>query len=103
MTEEPSVGPGTQQQDVQGGGGSDGTAAEIQRGEEQGGMGEARAREVINEMSAVEQLALLQMEEESLAIVRRQLQELCYKLTIEEITLKQAKQQQQQQQEQQSE
>ena len=39
----------------------------------------------------VEQLALLQMEEESLVLARRQLQELYYKLTIEEITLKQAK------------
>ena len=47
--------------------------------------------EALGELSAVEQLALLQMEEESLVLARRQLQELYYKLTIEEITLKQAK------------
>lgn len=54
-------------------------------------MQEPRAEDVISEMNAVDQLSLLQLEEDSLIKQRRQLQELLYKLTIEEITLRQPK------------
>lgn len=54
-------------------------------------MQEPRAEDVISEMNAVDQFSLLQLEEDSLIKQRRQLQELLYKLTIEEITLRQPK------------
>ena len=55
------------------------------------GGGIPRPEDVISEMGAVDQLSMLQLEEESLIKQRRQLQELLYKLTIEEISLKQPK------------
>jgi len=61
------------------------TAAEAQ------GMGMPRPEDVISELGATDQLTMLQQEEESLIKQRRQLQELLYKLTIEEISLKQPK------------